>query len=181
MSWLKRSLVFFVRGAEEVPCPCCTERLGIIGSRERKVRGGGGEVRKLVIRRLRCAGCRTIHHELPDLLVPYKRYESRCIEQAAREPEASVTACAESSTLMRWKHWFRVLSVYWMGVLNALAFRYPETASTSTEPSLVMPPGADPVFPEQIPGWLAQIVRCVTNAHLWVHTRSAYLSTPALR
>ncbi|WP_242966792.1 DUF6431 domain-containing protein [Desulfosporosinus sp. FKA] len=29
---------------------------------------------------MRCVNCRRIHHELPDCLVPYKRYESTCIE-----------------------------------------------------------------------------------------------------
>ncbi|ULO04805.1 hypothetical protein H1230_16785 [Paenibacillus sp. 19GGS1-52] len=81
-----------------MPCPCCTEKLMVIGSRERKVRGGGGELRLLVIRRLRCAGSRKIHHELPDLLVPYKRYESGSMEQVLTEPEASVSVCAETST-----------------------------------------------------------------------------------
>ncbi|WP_307545897.1 DUF6431 domain-containing protein [Paenibacillus sp. V4I5] len=30
----------------------------------------------LVIRRLHCSQCLKIHHELPDCIVPYKRYES---------------------------------------------------------------------------------------------------------
>jgi hypothetical protein len=138
MHWLKRSLVFFVRGAEEVPCPCCTEKLEIIGSRERK-RGGDGELRRLVIRRLRCAGRRMIHHEIPDLLVPYKRYESRCIEQAVTEPEASVTACAETSTLRRWKAWFRVLSVYFILALQALEVRMSGVAPLTPEASVNLP------------------------------------------
>ncbi|WP_052410173.1 DUF6431 domain-containing protein [Paenibacillus durus] len=178
---MKRSLVFFVRGAEEVPCPCCTENLEIIGSRERKVRGGGGELRQLVIRRLRCAGCRRIHHELPDLLIPYKRYDSRCIEQAVTEPEASVTACAETSTLRRWKVWFRVLSIYFILVLQALEARMSGLAPGSPEASDHLRMTSAPAFRQQGPGWLARLVRPVANAHLWVHTRFAYLSAPALR
>lgn len=158
---MKRSLGFWVKGTEEVPCPCCTERLEIIGSRERKVRGEGGELRRLVIRRLRCTGCRKIHHELPDLLVPYKRYESACIEQTVTEPEASVTVCAETSTLRRWRLGFRL----WLHSPAALPL-----PSVSIE-----------AFRYEGPGWLARIVRSVANAQLWLHTRFAYLSAPALR
>lgn len=42
----------------------------------------------LVVRRLRCTQCRKIHHELPDCVVPYKRYESACVEQVVSGPEA---------------------------------------------------------------------------------------------
>ncbi|WP_372238051.1 DUF6431 domain-containing protein [Paenibacillus sp. FSL R7-0337] len=70
--------------------------------------GCGGELRRLVIRRLWCGACRRIHHELPDLLLPYKRYDSQCIEQAVTEPGASVTTSAETSTLRHWKGWFRI-------------------------------------------------------------------------
>jgi hypothetical protein len=31
------------------------------------------------------------------------------------------------------------------------------------------------------PGWLGRIVRPVVNVHLWVHTRSAFLSGQPLR
>ncbi|MFY2158649.1 DUF6431 domain-containing protein, partial [Cytobacillus firmus] len=30
--------------------------------------------------------CRAIHHELPDFLVPYKRYELGCIESVLTNP-----------------------------------------------------------------------------------------------
>lgn len=173
--------MFFVTDAEEVPCPCCTEKLVVIGSRERKVRGGDGELRRLVIRRLRCAGCRKIHHELPDLLVPYKRYESNSMEQVLTEPEASVSVCAETSTLRRWKSWFRVLTVYFMLALQALSARFPGVASRLREPSFPSPIVSTETFRHEGPGWLARLVRPIANAQLWVHTRFAYLSAPPLR
>ncbi|WP_267459278.1 DUF6431 domain-containing protein [Brevibacillus composti] len=49
--------------------------MNVIGSRRRKVASESGEVRLLVIRRLRCSQCQKIHHELPDCVVPYKRYD----------------------------------------------------------------------------------------------------------
>ncbi|WP_335338494.1 DUF6431 domain-containing protein [Paenibacillus naphthalenovorans] len=53
----------------------------VVGSRKRISRNATGEVKVLSLRRLRCTGCCKIHHELPDFLVPYKRYESTCIEE----------------------------------------------------------------------------------------------------
>lgn len=181
MRWLKRSLVFFVTDAEEVPCPCCTEKLVVIGSRERKVRGGGGELRRLVIRRLRCTGCRKIHHELPDLLVPYKRYESNSMEQVLTEPEASVSVCAETSTLRRWKAWFQVLTVYFILALRALSARFTGVVPLPREASFTSPVVSTETFRHEGPGWLARLVRPIANAQLWVHTRFAYLSAPSLR
>ncbi|WP_302848190.1 DUF6431 domain-containing protein [Paenibacillus naphthalenovorans] len=52
-----------------------------MGSRKRISRNATGEVKVLSLRRLHCTGCCKIHHELPDFLVPYKRYESTCIEE----------------------------------------------------------------------------------------------------
>nr|WP_233162833.1 MULTISPECIES: DUF6431 domain-containing protein [unclassified Cohnella] len=64
-----------------VPCPCCGEKLVVIGSRHRKLSTAAGDQRLLIVRRLRCLQCRKIHHELPDCIVPYKRYESESVEQ----------------------------------------------------------------------------------------------------
>ncbi|WP_375295570.1 DUF6431 domain-containing protein, partial [Paenibacillus doosanensis] len=61
MSWMRSHPAFFVRCAEVVPSPCCGEALSVIGSRKRKLVDEGGDCRLLVIRRLRCKGCRKIH------------------------------------------------------------------------------------------------------------------------
>ncbi|MGM0883647.1 MAG: DUF6431 domain-containing protein [Bacillota bacterium] len=81
MSWMRSRPAFFVRCAEVVLSPCCGEKLSVIGSRKRTLTSEEGEYHLLVVRRLRCAQCRKIHHELPDCVVPYKRYESTCVEQ----------------------------------------------------------------------------------------------------
>ncbi|MCF8567984.1 DUF6431 domain-containing protein [Alicyclobacillus tolerans] len=60
-----------------------------------------GKSVKLIIRRLQCRDCKKIHHELPDILVPYKRHESASIEQAMREVVPAVAA--DESTLYRWR------------------------------------------------------------------------------
>lgn len=48
---------------------------------------------------MRCGQCRKIHHELPDYIVPYKRYESECIEQVIDESDAATMVAADDATL----------------------------------------------------------------------------------
>ncbi len=177
MSWMRSHPAFFVRCAEAVPSPCCGEELKIIGSRKRTLISEGGEICVLVVRRLRCVQCRKIHHELPDCVVPYKRYESACIEQVVSEPKVSSSVAADDATLRRWKNWFQGICTYLLGCLTSIAIRFHQ----------------DPVENLSVPsqsahhrighyvgdafGWLARIVRPVVNSNLWVHTRSAFLST----
>ncbi|MEI3613242.1 DUF6431 domain-containing protein [Pseudogracilibacillus sp. SO30301A] len=56
---------------------------------------------KLIIRRLYCERCHEIHHELPDVLVPYKRYGVGSMEQVLDDRVADVSA--DESTLRRWR------------------------------------------------------------------------------
>ncbi|WP_222126756.1 DUF6431 domain-containing protein, partial [Paenibacillus sp. 32O-W] len=103
---MRRSPAFFVRCAEVVPSPCCNTRLSVIGSRSRKLVHATGEKSEFVIRRMRCTGCRKIHHELPDCIVPYKRYESACVEKVITLEPSEVDVAADHSTLFRWRSWF---------------------------------------------------------------------------
>ncbi|MGI6435620.1 MAG: DUF6431 domain-containing protein [Syntrophomonadaceae bacterium] len=47
---------------EQLPCPCCSGKLKVIGSRQRKCITASGEKIVLIIRRLRCIECNRIHH-----------------------------------------------------------------------------------------------------------------------
>lgn len=133
-----------------------------------------GDTIRLVIRQLRCKRCNRIHHELPNLLVPYKRYEAAGIEGAVGSPPAADVAVDES-TLYRWRRWFALWAEYAKGCLESLACRFNlhvETSSRSSQ-SVLHPLGR---WVGDAPGWLARSVRPITNANLWVHTRSAFLT-----
>lgn len=124
MSWLRTpKQVFFVRSGEQNPCPFCDGLLKVIGSRHRGYIDGLGDRKVLMIRRLRCLPCDKIHHELPDLLVPYKRHESKSIE-AAVSGDATLTVAADESTIIRWKQWFSDLAGHFAGALFSIAIRY---------------------------------------------------------
>lgn len=175
MSWLRRSLAFFVRCAETLPSPCCMAEFSVIGSRKRIVIGAAGDKRTLVIRRLRCQGCRSIHHELPDFIVPYKHYESGCLEQATSE-NATLTVAADESTLLRWRSFVKERITYWLGCLASIATRYNRDPVEQSSVALQTAHQRIGHVVGNAPGWLARIVRPVANANLWLHTRFAFLS-----
>jgi hypothetical protein len=166
--------VFFVRSEENHPCPICEHELKRIGSRKRKGRRSTGERITYGIRRLRCVGCSRIHHELPDLLVPYKHYEVAVLESVIT-PEAMLDVAADESTLYRWRLWFAQMAVYWLGCLQAIAHRFSLPVERSSEPSRSSLLGIGR-FVGDGQGWLARLVRPLVHTQLWIHTRFAFLS-----
>lgn len=176
MSWLKTlKKVFFVRSGEQAFCPCCNGDLKVIGSRKRKYINGIGEKVILVIRRLQCSHCSKVHHELPDILIPYKRYGNESIE-AVVGGEVKLTVAADESTINRWKHWFNEISNYLASSLASIAIRYC-LQSVKVESDLFQSP-LQRIWQQvgNAPCWLARTVRCIVNANYWVQTRSAFLS-----
>ena len=135
-------------------CPVCGHTLLVIGTRERKYIDGGGIMCVLVIRRLRCKGCRVIHHELPDIVIPYKRHCAETVESVVNDkPEDT---CCDDRTIKRIKAWWESCRLYFENALASLSEKY------------------DVEFPQRPAP--RGIVRAVVNANLWIHTRSAYLS-----
>ena len=95
---------FTVRATEESVCPFCSGELAYRDSKLRKFKNLLAEIRCFLLRRLRCQGiCKTLHTELPNIIQPYKHYESRVI-QAVIDGSADAAAChADNSTIRRWK------------------------------------------------------------------------------
>jgi hypothetical protein len=175
MSWLRtpRRRVFFVRSAEQNFCSCCDGTLKVIGSRQRKFINSAGDKEALIIRRLRCLHCKRIHHELPDILFPYKRYGSESIE-AAVNGNSDLCVAADESTIARWRKWFLKRVNYLLGCLTSIAFRLDKG---SVELMIRLPKSALQRIWHYVgdaPGWLARVVRPIANSNLWLHTRSAF-------
>ena len=135
-------------------CPVCGNTLLAIGIRERKYIDSGGITRILVIRRLCCKGCRLIHHELPDMLVPYKRHCVETVESVVGDKHDDV--CCDDRTIKRIKAWWESCRLYFENVLASLSEKYGVKFPQRPAPR--------------------EIVRAVVNANLWIHTRSASLS-----
>ncbi|MFL6518103.1 MAG: DUF6431 domain-containing protein [Bacillus sp. (in: firmicutes)] len=178
---LKRTMLeFLVRGAGRIPSPCCGKSMSIIGTRNRKSKERSGETRVYNIRRLRCGNCGSIHHELPDFLVPYKRYESNCIEMVLSYP-TNHDIPADESTLFRWFEWFKSFVDYWVGCLVSIMLQtkqenIPLNLTSATSETALHRLGQ---LVGDAPRWLARIVRPIVNINFWVHTRSAFLSESA--
>jgi len=167
--------VFFVRSAEQIPCPCYSGKLVVIGNRRRIFINSTGDKIILVIRRLRCRHCHRIHHELPDILVPYKRHVIDSLESVLTE-NSTVSVAADESSIVRWRNWFLKLSNYLLGCLASIAIRYD---IESVEGMSSLPKSTLQRIWEYVgdaPGWLARVVRPIVNLNLWIHTRSAFLA-----
>ena len=157
-------------------CPCCRNNKGkVIGSRARKYLREDASQVTLIIRRLRCLGCNKIHHELPSILVPYKRYRSEIIEAVVVEKNnTSLIVECDESTLHRWKYWYKSLSEYFAGCLQSIAIQIGKETEETSKPRSVLHRIWH--YVGDAPGWLARIVQPLVNSNLWVHTRSAFLS-----
>lgn len=158
---------------EQIPCPCCGERLNVIGSRRRKYLTSQSLPQVVVIRRLRCCRCGRIHHELPDFLVPYKRYAGEAIEPVVAN-ELPLSVAVDESTITRWRQWFAERAEHFAGCLESIRIRFgygfvggPSDLSLSVLQRIWHYVG-------DAPAWLARVVRTVANTNQWVHTRSAF-------
>ena len=166
-----------MRSTEQIPnlCPCCGGRLEVRGSKRRKSINSAGEELTLGIRVLKCLDCKRIHHELPDSLVPYKRYDRESIE-AVINGGTSLDVAADDSTITRWKKWFVTMAYHFLGCLISIATRHNEESVKymSKLPKSVLQRIFH--FVGDTPAWLARIVRSVVNSNNWIHTRSAFMS-----
>ena len=160
---------------EQIPCPHCQSVLDPYDRRDRKYRDINGDQKTLVIRRLRCRNpqCRRIHAELPDFLVPYKRYAIDVI--TAVLTGSAVVAPTEEATRQRWKIWYLQIRDHLLGVATSIRRNLQEIvrtllASPAIKSSCEVPPltGLN----------LAGLVRLAVNSGNWITTRSAMVSGP---
>lgn len=134
-----------------------------------------GVKQNLVIRRLKCEVCGKIHHELPDFLVPYKRYASQWIEAVITNREMCCVAVDES-TFQRWRRWFSDLGWYFLDSMMAIKKQLDfKTHEHLTRPHGTALQGLIHLINREV-GWLAVVVRILVNTKMWVQTRLAFLS-----
>lgn len=147
----------------------------VSGSRRRVWYRNSGDKEKLIIRRLHCKRCKSTHHELPNIVIPYKRYGVESIEQVV--DDKMVDVAADESTLGRWREWFQVWGIYAVGCMISIAKRFqldlPVGVASGSPRTVLQKIGCND---EKSDGWLAKIVRPIINVNLWLQTRSAFLS-----
>ena len=146
----------------------CDSPLSVAGSRKRRLREADGGQSILIIRRLRCEQCCRIHHELPDAVVPYKRYCSETVEEILSDKDSSTYPC-ENSTAARLRTWFLLLREYCESALAAIMLLHKQDRRLEEELSALIP-----LDPAALPaGWLKKVVRALVGAGFWQQTRSA--------
>ncbi len=111
-----RAVFSFAKTLETVTCPVCGGELYVRGLRKRKLIDTEGKKITLMIRRLRCGKCGRLHHELPDIVVPYKRHSAETIEAIIGGGEVS----EEKRTVRRIAAWWRMVGAYFMSVMKSL-------------------------------------------------------------
>ena len=91
---------------EKLQCPNCKGAVKYRDSRVRKGKNIAGEVFRYLLRRLRCQKCRKLHTEMPDVIQPYKHYDSHAIQSVLDGSEEAASCVADDSTMHRWKKSF---------------------------------------------------------------------------
>ncbi|MGI6298151.1 MAG: DUF6431 domain-containing protein [Saccharofermentanales bacterium] len=160
---------------EQIPCPRCQGELQPYDRRNRKYKDEQGDWKILVIRRLRCRNplCRRIHAELPDILVPYKRYAVDVITTVLTG--IAIVAPTEESTRYRWKYWYRQIRDHLLGVEASVRRNLQEINRT-----LLASPSRKSTFHvmELAVLNLSELVRLAVNTGNWTTTRSAMVTGP---
>lgn len=110
-----------IKGTGDFFCPVCGERLYHYDSRKRKAINLDGEKEVFLLRRLRCTNCHKIHLELPDFLIPCKRYFKEIIVDLLNGEDNPVPY--DSSVRNRIKSWFNRRKEYFENALQSLAAR----------------------------------------------------------
>ncbi len=149
---------FYVRNSETVFCPVCDSKLRVSGSRQRKLIDSSGSKVLLTIRRMKCEKCGRIHHELPDCLVPYKRFGAEAISEAVTSHISDSTFSGETSTLIRLRVWFKLFLDYVSRLREHFLLQYKTDISA---------------IDLKTTGGLKRIVRTLCHSNLWPQTRLA--------
>lgn len=108
--------------SEEVhKCPKCDNKLKVKDYRERQGWTKYGDKRRYLLRRLQCKSCGAIHIELPDILLPYKRYNTEAVESVLNGNDSD---CVASITTMKlWQSWYERIWLQMLLLLSALAHK----------------------------------------------------------
>lgn len=70
-------------------------------TKRRYIRFGNGKRYPFNLRRYHCSNCHKLHMEIPDIVKPYKQYDSATIESV--ESGDSSVFCGDDSTIRVWR------------------------------------------------------------------------------
>lgn len=147
----------YVWADEPLNCPSCdSSDLIKKGWRSRKLITLIGSLLLLLVQRVRCKSCGKIHHVLPDIIVPYKRYDAETIEAIIEDNPEEAPCGLDEQEIHRVKKWWTEMKHYISKKAEIVMNRRPIQISPKSE--------------------LTTIVRALANAHLWPGTRSVLVA-----
>jgi hypothetical protein len=171
----KKTGVYAITADNTPPCPLCSGELKYRDSRLRMLKNLLGEAAAYLLRRLRCAGCNKLHTEFPDIIQPYKHYDSATIQCVIDGGEDASRCAADDSTMRRWKSEFAESEADIAQRLAAVHAK--ETGSRA-------PTGAGAAalagIRAAVARWLAYVMELLINGGHVIRTRFAFCPAPSL-
>ena len=101
----KKNGMYYVQSNKQQVCTICQRKMGRLGRKRRKVKQADGTWIVLFVRRFYCEPCKKVHHELPDIIVPYKRHKAESIEAVINEETDEIPVEMDASTINRLQNW----------------------------------------------------------------------------
>ena len=150
-------------------CPLCE---GFLKHRDRKprdVKSLIGEVRHFSLRRLLCIVCEKLHTEIPNIIQPFKHYDSETIQNVIDNTELSKDCVADDSTISRWKASFAEAVP---DIEQRLASVYAQ--ETDEKVPLVSPSLAFAAIRATVERWFAFVMHLLINSGHKLCTRFAF-------
>lgn len=83
-----------------VLCPLCGQELSVKDSKRRYVKDELSRKIPFNLKRYYCSSCKKIHTEIPDIVQPYKQYETLTIRKV--QEGNSLTFAGDNSTIRKW-------------------------------------------------------------------------------
>ncbi len=105
-----------------------------------------------MIRRLRCEKCGRIHHELPDMLVPYKQHIAATIEKVYSSDYRNV--CCDDNEIRRIHLW--IMRIF-LPIAAELFSSQPTVGHVLLRKKIS----------ESSPGWLSRLVYRLVSENRW--------------
>jgi len=125
------------------------------------------------LRRLECELCGASHREMPDIIQPYKHYDSEAIQFVLDSPGKALECLADESTKRRWKRGFSAAEP---DIAQRLASVYAQM--TDGAAPIVSATGGLSAIRANAPRWLAHVTRLLINNGHQVCTRFAPCPPP---
>jgi hypothetical protein len=168
-----KTLVTTIISAEAVACPLCGGQLKYRNSRLRRRIDLAGTKSLYLLRRFLCAACRKLHTEVPDIIQPFKHYDSHTIQSVLDGREDAEASAADESTMRRWKGSFAEAEP---DIGQRLASSYAKATD------VLLPFGAGALALARIKAglenWLAFVMALLINGGHAIRTRFAFCPPP---